>query len=114
METDMHVEKFGKGETVYFGIHGWGGDHATFIPLLKHLSDLVSFYCADLPGYGKSPAPQHWSLESITSEVIAAIAEINTTGITLVGNCSGAILALLAAQVSKDRVKRLILIVPFA
>ena len=110
----MHVEQFGTGKTIYFGLHGWGGDHATFVPLLKHLPESVRFYCADLPGYGKSPAPQQWSLEHVTGEIIAAIAEIQATDITLVGNCSGAILALLAAQALKERVNRLILIDPFA
>jgi len=110
----MHVEQFGTGKIVYFGLHGWGGGQATFAPLLKHLPETATFFSADLPGYGKSPAPQQWSLESITSEIIAAIAEIKAMGITLVGNCSGAILALLAAQVLKERVQRLILIDPFA
>src|SRR5690349_20394475 len=108
----MYVDQFGTSKRVYFGLHGWGGSHTTFAPLLKHLPESVTFYSVDLPGYGKSPAPQQWSLESITNEIIAAVAEVKATGITLVGNCSGAILALLAAQVLKERVNRLILIDP--
>lgn len=109
----MYVEQFGTGKTVYFGLHGWGGSHTTFAPLLKHLPETATFYSADLPGYGRSPAPRQWSLESITSEISATIAEVKAT-ITLVGNCSGAILALLAAQALKERATRLILIDPFA
>ena len=110
----MYVEKYGSGEKVYFGLHGWGGDHSTFAPLIKHLPEGAIFYSADLPGYGKSPAPQEWTLASLTSEIVAAIEKINAQRLVLVGNCSGAISGLFAAQVLQDHIERLVLIDPFA
>lgn len=110
----MHLERYGSGAQVYFGLHGWSGDHSTFAPLLHHLPADVSLYSTDLPGCGKSPAAQHWTLAAITDEIVTAIASTATTPVTLIGNCSGALLGLLAAQQLADKIRRLILIDPFA
>ncbi|MDQ1592191.1 MAG: hypothetical protein QOG71_2818 [Pyrinomonadaceae bacterium] len=131
----MHVERYGAGaRELYFGLHGWSGDHRTFAPLAAHLPASASLYSADLPGCGQSPAPLDLTLESVTGEIVAAVqtvldsmtphASITTprrasmptqrASITLIGNCSGAILGLLAAEQVKARVGRLVLIDPFA
>jgi pimeloyl-ACP methyl ester carboxylesterase len=110
----MHLERYGSGAQVYFGLHGWSGDHTTFVPLLDHLPADASLYSADLPGCGKSPAPPHWTLAAITDEVVTAIASIATAPITLIGNCSGALLGLLAAKQLARNIGRLVLIDPFA
>src|SRR5215468_8159491 len=102
----MHVECYGSGSRVYFGLHGWGGDHATFAPLTRYLPAGAALYSADLPGYGRSPAPRSWELAAITDEIADAIAGVDSP-VTVIGNCSGAVFALLAAE-------RLILIDPFA
>ncbi len=110
----MYVEKYGSGSSIFFGLHGWGGNHTTFAPLIKRLPDTATFYSADLPGYGKTPAPSVWSLQAITEQIVAAIEARNLRRIVLVGNCSGAIMGLFVAQALKDRVERLVLIDPFA
>ena len=71
-------------------------------------------YAADLPGYGRSPAPRRWGIEAIGDEVAAAVAATRAPRVTLVGNCSGAIAALAAAESLAHRVERLVLIDPFA
>ncbi|HEY8461256.1 MAG TPA: alpha/beta fold hydrolase, partial [Blastocatellia bacterium] len=109
----MHVERYGSGSQVYFGLHGWSGDHATFAPLAAYLPAGVALYSADLPGYGRSPAPRRWELAEITDEITRAIAAIDSR-VAVIGNCSGAVFALLAAESLKGRVERLILIDPFA
>jgi pimeloyl-ACP methyl ester carboxylesterase len=109
----MHVECYGSGSQVYFGLHGWGGDHSTFAPLAAYLPAGVALYSADLPGYGRSPAPRSWELATIADEIARAIAAADSP-VTVIGNCSGAVFALLAAERLAGRVERLILIDPFA
>src|SRR5215468_1418302 len=109
----MHVECYGSGSRVYIGLHGWSGDHTTFAPLTRYLPAGVSLYSADLPGYGRSPAPQRWELTAISDEISCAIAEAGAP-VTVIGNCSGAVFALLAAERLASRIERLILIDPFA
>src|SRR5882672_6374242 len=109
----MHVECYGSGSQVYFGLHGWSGDHSTFAPLAANLPAGVALYSADLPGYGRSPAPRSWDLAAITDEIAGAIAAVDSP-VIVIGNCSGAVFALLAADRMPGRIERLILIDPFA
>jgi pimeloyl-ACP methyl ester carboxylesterase len=109
----MHIECYGSGPRVYFGLHGWSGDHSTFAPLAAYLPAGVALYSADLPGYGRSPEPQRWELMEITDEIARAIAGVDSP-VTVIGNCSGAVFALLAAERLAERIERLILIDPFA
>src|SRR5262245_37234101 len=109
----MHIECYGSGSRVYFGLHGWSGDYATFEPLAAYLPAGVALYSADLPGYGRSPAPRRWELSDITDEIERAIAAVDSP-VTVIGNCSGAVFALLAAERLEGRIDRLILIDPFA
>src|SRR5947209_5395944 len=110
----MYIEKYGSGDRVFFGLHGWGGDHTTFMPFVRQLPENVTFYSADLPGYGKTPAPREWMLSALSEEIVTAIDTIKAMRIVLLGSCSGAILGLLAAQALRNRVARIVLIDPFA
>lgn len=117
----MYVERYGAGaREIYFGLHGWSGDHRTFAPLAAHLPAEATLYSADLPGCGQSPAPESFTLEAVTHEIVNALRRgvlhdaPPQAQVTLIGNCSGAILGLLAAERIKPRVKRLVLIDPFA
>jgi pimeloyl-ACP methyl ester carboxylesterase len=110
----MFIKQIGSGSENYFGIHGWGGDHATFSPLADQMPQGATLYCPDLPGYGGSPAPTAWSLDAIVEEISSAIAVLDLSRITLIGNCSGAILALLVTARLPAQIARLVLIDPFA
>lgn len=110
----MHLERFGSGSDVYVGLHGWSGTHATFAPLVPFLPAEVSLYSADLPGCGQSPAPVRWELSAIVEEIAETIAKLEAREITLIGNCSGALLGLLAATRIPHKFRRLVLIDPFA
>ena len=118
----MHVERYGSGDAIYFGLHGWGGGSRTFAPLIRYLPEGATFYSADLPGYGESPAPGEWKLSAIVEETASAILAIGARKVTVIGNCSGAILGLLAVRQAIDRsrdaasnnIGRLVLIDPFA
>ena len=110
----MHIERYGTGEQLFFGLHGWSGDHTTFAPLAERLPVSASLYAADLPCSGQSPAPSQWTLDTLTDEIAAGVAQVATSPITLIGNCSGALLSLLVAQKLPLQTQRLILIDPFA
>ncbi|HKP12088.1 MAG TPA: alpha/beta fold hydrolase [Blastocatellia bacterium] len=110
----MHVERYGTGERVFFGLHGWGGDHTTFAPLAADLPADVTLYAADLPGYGRSPAPRDWSIEAIADELVDAVNATPAPRLTVIGNCSGAIVGLAAAEALSPRVERFVLIDAFA
>ncbi|MDQ6663501.1 MAG: alpha/beta hydrolase [Acidobacteriota bacterium] len=106
----MFIERWGEGEQHYFGIHGWSGDHRTFQPLARQLPPGATLFSVDLPGCGRSVAPVRWSLESVVDELASGV----RAPVTLAGNCSGAIFALLLAQRIPERIERVVLIDAFA
>lgn len=111
----MFVERYGKGDEIYFGLHGWGGDRRTFAPLAPHVPERATFYSADLPGCGRAPLPREWSVAAIVADVAQTVLHTGAQRATLVGNCGGAIFALLAAkQLGVERVGRVVMIDPFA
>jgi len=110
----MFVKRFGQGERVFVGLHGWSGDHTTFAPVARYLPLDATLYSVDLPGCGQSPPPRELTLAGLADEIAAGIATLGSQSITVVGNCSGAILALAALPRIAERVNRLVLIDPFA
>lgn len=110
----MFVERHGLGPEVYFALHGWGGDRRTFAPLAPYVPGTASLYAADLPGCGNSIAPREWSVGVVVEEIVEAVREIEASSITLVGNCGGAVFALLAARELGSTVERVSMIDPFA
>ncbi|HEX8500022.1 MAG TPA: alpha/beta hydrolase [Pyrinomonadaceae bacterium] len=110
----MFVERQGRGEEAYLALHGWGGDRRTFAPLAPFVPEGASLYCADLPGCGHSPPPREWSPEAVVEEVIESARSVAPGRVSLVGNCGGAVFALLAAKRLGRRVGRVTMIDPFA
>ena len=110
----MFVERHGLGPEVYFALHGWGGDRHTFAPLAPFVPDTASLYAADLPGCGDSPRPNAWAVGCVVEEIVRAVRETGAGRVTLVGNCGGAVFALLAARELSERVGRVLMIDPFA
>lgn len=110
----MNVEQYGRGARAFFAFHGWGGDHREFAPLAAKLPDDACLFSVDLPGYGESPKPARWEMDEIMREIVATVESRDLTAVTLIGFCSGAALALLAAQRLPMRVERVVMIDPFA
>ncbi len=114
----MYVQRYGDGPLAALGLHGWSGDHRTFAPLAPYLPATLSLYAPDLPGCGQSPPPREWRLEAVLDELIE-LTQVLPAPITLLGNCSGAILGLCVARRlyqnnQGGRLRRLVLIDPFA
>ena len=110
----MHVERFGSGPDVYVGVHGWGGSHVTFRPLVPHLPETATLHAVDLPGYGRSKWHPVDSASGIAQPIAEYIDSLDVPQVTLIGNCSGAILGLLTNELVPSRIARLVLIDPFA
>ena len=110
----MFVERHGRGPEVYFALHGWGGDRRTFAPLAPYVPETASLYAADLPGCGDSSAPREWSVGAVVEEIVGAVRDTDAESVTLVGNCGGAVFALLAARELGGRVGRVSMLDPFA
>jgi pimeloyl-ACP methyl ester carboxylesterase len=109
----MFIERYGSGPRVYFGLHGWSGDHRTFEPLAPYVPEDASLLACDLPGIGGSKPLAEWSMGRVTGEVAEAIYRVGQP-VTLVGNCSGANLAFFVARMIPERIERLISIDVFA
>lgn len=130
----MHLERYGAGFDLFFGLHGWGDDHNAFAPLAPLVPARASFYSADLPGCGLSHAPRVWSVEAIVAEIIENMSAINSANdsetrsenllanhptnnvrrVTVVGHCGGAVFGLLAALKTEALIERVVMIDPFA
>jgi pimeloyl-ACP methyl ester carboxylesterase len=110
----VFVERHGRGPRVYFALHGWGGDRRTFAPLAPFVPEDASLYAADLPGCGDSPRPNAWTVGCVVEEVVWAVRATGAARVTLVGNCGGAVFALLAARELGALVERVSMIDPFA
>lgn len=110
----MFVERHGQGINVYFALHGWGGDRRTFAPLAPFMPEDASLFAADLPGCGDSSGPRAWTVDCVVEEIVEAVRATEAKSVTLVGNCGGAVLALLAARELEPIVERVSMIDPFA
>ena len=109
----MYVEQYGDGPEIYLAFHGWGGDHREFAPLAARLSPEAALHSVDLPGYGRSPRPREESLTAVANEVREYASGLGQS-ITLIGFCSGAVIAMMVARAEPARYKRMVLIDPFA
>ena len=110
----MFVERQGRGPEVYLALHGWGGDRRTFAPLAPYVPERATLYCADLPGCGHSPPPRVWTAAALVDEVVEAARSVAPGRVNLVGNCGGAVFALLAAKALGASAVRVTMIDPFA
>ena len=109
----MHFERYGTGPRTFLALHGWGSDHRTFAPIVADLPADASVFAPDLPGQGQSAPPALWTLDAIQRELEEFIQRIPQP-VTLIGNCSGALLGLRLAQRLPNHFSRLVLIDTFA
>jgi len=110
----MFAEVHGSGAKTIVAYHGWAGDHRDFTAVGRHLPEGWRLVAVDLPGYGRTPALGTLNAETLAEALAAHLDSLGAERVTLTGFCSGAILALLAAQRRPDRAERLVLIDAFA
>jgi pimeloyl-ACP methyl ester carboxylesterase len=110
----MYLERFGTGEKIYIGLHGWGGDRRVFTPISQFVPPDATVYSADLPGVLMSSAPRVWTVDEIVGEIVDTISAYGKPRVTLIGHCGGASFGLLAASEAENLVERIVMIDPFA
>lgn len=117
IDGDQHLARVvrGSGRSTFVGLHGWNGTHQTFEALYERLPPDSRLVGLDLPGYGTSPPPARWTLEAIAEQIVATVdQEVGAEPVSLVGSCSGGIIALFVAPLLGERLERFIFLEPFA
>jgi len=113
----MFVKQYGNGKRWAFTIPGWGEDHTCFAPLAKFLPAGFSLAAVDLPGYGQTPRPSKLDIGEVIEQLRAEYKDLlanHSVPETVVGNCSGAVLAAELVRTSAIKPLRLVLVDPFA
>ncbi|MDA0676473.1 MAG: alpha/beta hydrolase [Chloroflexi bacterium] len=112
MSSLLEVKTWGGGSSNYVALHGWGGSHDTFAPIVPMIPDSAQVEAPDLPGYGKSAHPENWKTEEV-AEMVADSVNLEEP-VTIIGNCTGGVIGAELAKLAPTRVKRLVMIDPFA
>ena len=110
----LHVHTFGRGPARLVALHGWAGTHDAFRRVADNLPDGVGLVAPDMPGHGRSPRLDPWTREELVDTLCRSLEPHVQRPMTLIGNCSGSLVALMLAMARPEWVERLILIEPFA
>ena len=111
------MRTWGTGPRHFLGLHGWAADHSTFEHLLAYMPTDCTLHAPDLPGYGQSARMPAWSLEALEQSLEEIVLGLPVDqDLTILGSCSGAILALcgLHKRVEQLGITRMFLLEPFA
>lgn len=87
-------------------LHGWGLNHQVWSQLVSALPDALSIYTPDLPGFGVSPCPVCYDLDTVLSQ----LAEQIPAQSAVVGWSLGGLLAIALASRYPEKVNKLGLI----
>ncbi len=112
MSVPLKTARWGEGDESYVALHGWGGSHGTFYPLVPLIPEPARVEAPDLPGYGDSALPDRWETDRV-AEMVADSVDLDEP-VTVVGNCTGGVIGAELARLRPGKVKRLVMIDPFA
>ena len=85
-----------------------GGSRSILLNLLESCSPHSQVHLIDLPGFGRSPAPEHaWSAFDYADRIIHYLDKKNIGQVDLAGHSFGGKVALCLAIRYPDRVRRL-------
>ena len=112
MTRPLEVKTWGTGSSNYVALHGWGGSHDTFAPLVPMIPESAKIEAPDLPGYGKSAHPENWQTHEV-AEMVGSSVNLEKP-VTIIGNCTGGVIGAELAKLAPAQVKRLVMIDPFA
>ncbi len=108
----MEHTTFGEGKDLLL-LHGWGGSSESFSEMQKLLAHHFRVTTIDLPGFGKSDAPQKpWSLDDYVQFLSEIVAELTLESFSLAGHSFGGRVAIKFALKYPEKLDKLILIAP--
>ena len=111
----LNLVQHGRGPRRVLCLHGLAGSADTFLTMLPHLPADVSLLAVDLPGYGRSEPPSVWTPDGLCDALLQGLDAHGVEGpIEVIGNCSGAIMAVLLKERAPARFGRLHLVEPFS
>lgn len=96
--VSIAYELAGSGEPTLVFVHGWCCDRRFWRATLEAFAPTHRVLALDLGGHGASGAErEHWTLEALADDVVAAVATLDAQRVILIGHSMGAPVALLAA-----------------
>jgi len=111
--VSLHSETFGKGEAPLIMLHGWGQESSHLRYLAEKLSHQCKVHLIDLPGFGKSEAPDGvWSSFDYAQRLIDYLDEENIEKADFLGHSFGGKVAFSLAIRHPTRIHRLVLLAP--
>ena len=108
---ELILDVTGEGPDTILALHGAPGtSHGLFRPELDRLAAFARVAYVDLPGHGRTPPPNDWSMASVAEVVEDARRQLGVERLTVLGSSYGGFIALHAALARPDTVERLILV----
>ena len=105
----LETLELGTGPTVVM-VPGVGGTRTDWLQTVKRLRDRYHCVMVEIPGQGKSPLPEPFSLQAAAQALDAVIAKQKPESTIVVANGIGGTVALLAASAHPERLRGLMLI----
>ena len=109
-EVKVYYEVNGQGKPVIL-LHGWGGQAASFMPVLDFLSQTFKVYALDLPGFGRSSIPPTaWGSNDYALFIYKFLSKLGIAKADLIGHSFGGRIIISLAANFPEKVGKLILV----
>lgn len=109
--VEYYYEIGGSGPPLLL-LHGFTGDHRTWLPLVKHWKESYQLIMVDILGHGKSNSPSNpnrYNIKSVASDLAFFLGKLNIEKAHVLGYSMGGRLALTFAILYPEKVTSLIL-----
>lgn len=80
-------------QTSLIFLHGWGGNHNSWYPILQALKTKYNLYAPDFPGFGQTPLPRPYQLGDYVDFLDNYIQTNHITSPVLIGHSFGGAVA---------------------
>jgi pimeloyl-ACP methyl ester carboxylesterase len=107
--TGLETLELGTGPTVVM-VPSLGGTRMDWLPTVKRLREHFHCVMVELPGQGKSPLPDPFSLSAAANALDAVVAQQKADSTVIVGSGIGGLLALMSANAHPEHQRGVLLI----
>ncbi|MGI6168837.1 MAG: alpha/beta fold hydrolase, partial [Christensenellales bacterium] len=105
----IHYIEHGEGSPVLL-LHGWGGSHKSFMPVMAALSGRHRVVALDFPGHGETDEPsQPWSVTEYAQMTLEFIYKVIGGPCNVIGHSFGGRVCIYLAASWPEMVRKLIL-----